>query len=192
MGAIVNTPPDRPALRQALKTQRTAWLATPPGQAAAAALAARLEPLLQQLEPLCLGLYWPLPGEFDAAALAPGLLSALPGVTLALPHATREPRALHYRRWDGRSVPTARDEMGIPTPIGAAADPDLVLVPCLGFTRQGLRLGYGGGFFDRWLAAHAGVTAVGLAWSVGECRFAAEPHDQPLTLILTEQEILAP
>jgi 5-formyltetrahydrofolate cyclo-ligase len=67
-----------------------------------------------------------------------------------------------------------------------------VLVPCLGFTREGYRLGYGGGYFDRWLAAHPGVTAVGLAWSVGECTFAVEPHDLPLAVVITERELLAP
>jgi 5-formyltetrahydrofolate cyclo-ligase len=33
---------------------------------------------------------------------------------------------------------------------------------------------------------------IGLAWSFGECHFAAEPHDQPLTLILTERETISP
>jgi 5-formyltetrahydrofolate cyclo-ligase len=36
------------------------------------------------------------------------------------------------------------------------------------------------------------VTAVGLAWGVGECRFGVEPHDQALSIIVTERELLAP
>lgn len=178
---------DRKALRAQLKTARRDWLATAAGQAAPAGLLRQLQPVLEQLEPLCLGLYWPLEGEFDA----PALLPRLPGVQLALPFAQREGSQMHYRRWDGR-LPTLQDEMGIPTSSGAPADPDVVLVPCLGFTREGYRLGYGGGFFDRWLARHPGVTAIGLAWSGCECRFAAEPHDQALALIITEQELLAP
>ena len=70
--------------------------------------------------------------------------------------------------------------------------PDVVLVPCVGFTREGYRLGYGGGYFDRWLAAHPGVISIGLAWSLSETHFAAEPHDQPLTMVLTEREVIAP
>ena len=43
-----------------------------------------------------------------------------------------------------------------------------VVVPCVGFTAAGHRLGYGGGHYDRWLAAHPHVVAVGVAWSAGE------------------------
>lgn len=181
--------PERAALRRTLKARRTDWLATPAGAAAAAPLAARLTGLLAQLEPICLGLYSPLPGEFDPAPLLEGLRAQ--GVQLALPYARREGGAMHYRRWDGRAT-AARDEMGIPTSEGAPADPDVVLVPCLGYTAEGYRLGYGGGYFDRWLADHPGVMAVGLAWSVGACRFDPEPHDQALGLLLTETELLAP
>jgi len=179
----------RLALRRELKARRSNWLASPEGAAGATALAAALQPLLQQLEPLCLGLYWPLEGEFDAPAF--WAAQALPGVQVALPYAQREGRQMHYRRWDGRA-PSLQDEMGIPSSSGAPAEPDVVLVPCLGFTRAGYRLGYGGGYFDRWLAAHPGVTAVGLAWSVGACEFAPEAHDLPLAVILTERELLAP
>ncbi len=184
-----NPAPERQALRRELKARRSAWLASPQGGAAAAALAGPLRQLLEQLEPLCLGLYWPLEGEFDAPAF--WAEQALPGVQAALPYAKRAGRQMHYRRWDGRP-PTLQDEMGIPSSSGAPAEPDVVLVPCLGFTRAGYRLGYGGGYFDRWLAANPGVTAVGLAWSVGECEFAPEAHDLPLAVILTEKELLAP
>lgn len=182
--------PQRAALRAHLKAARRDFLASPAGQAAPAALLQRLVPLIQQLEPLCLGLYWPLPGEFDAAGLLPGVDGVLSGVQLALPFAQRDGR-MQYRRWDGRA-PTQRDEMGIACSDGAAADPDLVLVPCLGFTRDGYRLGYGGGFFDRWQAEHAGVTTLGLAWQVGECAMRPAAHDQALSILVTEVEVLAP
>jgi 5-formyltetrahydrofolate cyclo-ligase len=186
---LMNSNDERAVLRSQLRQQRLAWLATPEGQAAPAAVLARLAPLLQELEPLCLGLYAPLAGEFDPAPLLP-----LQGVQLALPYAEKAAGgggAMHYRRWDGRP-PSLRDGMGIPACEGAPAEPDLVLVPCLGFTREGFRLGYGGGFFDRWLSQHPGVTAVGLAWGVSECRFAPEPHDQALSILVTDRALLAP
>jgi len=174
--------PDRAALRRALLAERRAFAATPAFQAAEHALRQALPALLAQLEPELLGVYWPLAGEFD-----PGVL---PGPR-ALPFARREPAAMQYRRWDGEA-PTARDECGIAASTGAVAVPDLVLVPCVGFTREGFRLGYGGGFFDRWLAEHPGVTTIGLAWSGAEASFAVEAHDRALTLILTERELIAP
>ena len=161
-------------------------MASPAGAGAPAALRERLVPLIQHLEPLCLGLYWPLPGEFDA----PSLLPALEGVQWALPFARRD-GSMAYRRWNG-AAPAVQDEMGIASSNGAPADPDLVLVPCLGHTPEGYRLGYGGGYFDRWLAANPGVTAVGLSWSVGACTFDRAPHDLPLSIVVTEAAVIAP
>lgn len=182
MSADPAAPADRPALRRELLAARRAFAATPAFAAAQAALGQALRDLLAQLEPELLGVYWPLAGEFD-----PGPLPW----PRALPFARREPAEMVFRRWDG-ATPTAQDGCGIATASGAVAVPDVVLLPCVGFTRAGYRLGYGGGYFDRWLAAHPGVTAVGLAWSAAELQFAAEPHDQPLTLILTERELIAP
>jgi len=95
---------------------------------------------------------------------------------------------MHFRSWD-RVTPTVRDECGIPSAQGEAVVPDVVLVPCLGYTRSGFRLGYGGGYYDRWFALHPHVTAVGIAWSPTELRdeeLVPQAHDQPLMLVVTE------
>lgn len=197
-------PHERPALRTQLLADRAAWIATPAAHAAAAALGQNLRRLLAQLEPQCLGLFWPLEGEFNAAEHVLALpveaqieldedddeVSAEP-MQWALPFAYKSPRRMDYRIWDG-SAPTVQDECGIGSSKGAVVVPDVVLVPCVGFTREGYRLGYGGGYFDRWLSSHPGVTSIGLAWSFSECHFAAEPHDQGLTLVLTEREVISP
>ncbi|WP_457446703.1 5-formyltetrahydrofolate cyclo-ligase [Roseateles sp. P5_E4] len=174
--------PDRPSLRRELLAARRGFAASPAFQTAQAAIALGLHELLAQLEPELLGVYWPLPGEFD-----PGPVP----FARALPFARREPAEMVYRRWDG-GVPAAQDECGIASSTGAVVVPDVVLVPCVGFTREGFRLGYGGGYFDRWLAEHPGVTTVGLAWSAAETHFPVEAHDRALTLILTERELLTP
>jgi 5-formyltetrahydrofolate cyclo-ligase len=179
----------RRALRQRLCSARNAFIAGTP--AAPSALAEHLSLVLAELQPTCLGLYWALQSEFNAAAACFGDM-ALASTTVALPYARRSPRHMEYRSWD-RGEPALRDECGIPTSDGPPVLPDVVLVPCVGFTAAGYRLGYGGGYFDRWLAAHPHVTAVGIAWSVGELsevELAAQPHDHPLTLIVTEQGVV--
>ncbi len=117
-------------------------------------------------------------------------------VELALPWATRATGAegprMSYRQWDG-GEPATRDDCGIPCPDGREAQPDVVLLPCIGFTSDGYRLGYGGGYFDRYLERHPHVTAIGVAWEnslIDDPRFSAEDHDQPMMLIVTEQGIL--
>jgi 5,10-methenyltetrahydrofolate synthetase len=169
------TLPDRDTLRQRLIAARRDWAATPAFAAAQAGVQAALAALLEQLEPEVVGVYWPLAGEF-----APGV----EGQALALPYARRGGQ-MDFRRWDG-GAPALKDECGIPSSGGAVVVPDVVLVPCVGFSRQGFRLGYGGGYFDRWLARHPGVTSVGLAWSGAEIALAPAAHDQALTLVLTE------
>ncbi len=173
---------DRADLRRSLLAARRAFADTAAFQAAQHAVREALAPLLAQLEPELLGVYWPLPGEFDVG------VQPWPR---ALPFARRDPAEMLFRRWDG-SAPAVQDECGIAASSGAVAVPDVVLVPCVGFTREGFRLGYGGGYFDRWLAAHPGVTTVGLAWSAAEASFPVEAHDRALTVILTERELITP
>lgn len=179
----------RAALRRRLIEERQAFAAGPAFEAAEAALAARLREVLHALEPGCLGAYWAVRGEFNARVL--WRPPARPPWPLALPYARRDPPGMHFRRWDGEA-PSARDECGLPAADGAPVVPDVVLVPCVGWTRSGWRLGYGGGYFDRWLAANPHATAVGVAWSQGEiddADFAAGPHDRPLALVVTERGI---
>jgi 5,10-methenyltetrahydrofolate synthetase len=188
--------PDRAALRQRLLRQREQFAAGAQAPEANAALARHLHAVLLRLEPQCLGVYWPIRCEFnprDAFGDDNGLSRLDPGPALALPHCRRAPQAMEYRRWDG-ATPILADELGLPTGGGAAVVPDVVVVPCVGYTCEGLRLGYGGGYFDRWLAAHPEATAVGVSWSFGELddtQFVAEPHDRPLMLVVTERGVVA-
>ena len=157
---------------------------------AATSLARHLASVLMELEPELLGLYWPQRSEFNA----PGIVLAdatLAKLSMALPFAQRTPVQMHYRAWNG-AAPTLVDECGIPSSDGPRVVPDVVLVPCVGFTADGYRLGYGGGYFDRWMAQHPDVTTIGIAWSGSEIeatQFDVQPHDQPLTLILTERGV---
>jgi 5-formyltetrahydrofolate cyclo-ligase len=79
-----------------------------------------------------------------------------------------------------------------PAPESPQARPDLLIIPCLGFDAQARRLGHGGGFYDRSLAALAQdgppPVTIGVAWSCQEISgFSAGPHDVGLDWIVTER-----
>ena len=192
MPAPLDEPPrSRKTLRDRLIAERARFAASDRAAAATSALLRHLRELLLQIEPEQLGVYWPVRSEFNAALALQSDKSA-PKLPLALPFARRTPRQMEYRRWDG-AAPRAIDECGIAASDGETVVPDTVLVPCVGFTREGYRLGYGGGFFDRWLALHPHVTTVGVAWSVQQldaAEFRPETHDLPLTLIVTEDGVI--
>jgi len=180
----------RQLLRRHLLKQRTDWSETPAADSAQQALQAQLLSVLQQLEPQCLGLYWPIKGEFnprDAAMRAQQEWAC----QLALPWAHKTPRHMDYRPWQGQALSSV-DDCGIPAPEGRPCQPDVVIVPCVGFTREGFRLGYGGGYFDRYLADHPGITAIGVAWAHAEVSLtdlAPQAHDLPLMAVITEDAV---
>jgi 5-formyltetrahydrofolate cyclo-ligase len=192
VSALQDASPDpRHALRRRLIVQREAFVAGPDHAGAAVALSRHLIGVVSALEPDSLGLYWPHRSEFNAvpAIDADAALTKLP---MSLPFAHRTPVQMTYRAWN-RLAPTAVDDCGIPTASGTTVVPDVVLVPCVGFTAAGFRLGYGGGYFDRWLAQHPHVTTIGVAWACGRLHddeFTPEGHDRPLTLVLTENGVV--
>ncbi|MCU0773681.1 MAG: 5-formyltetrahydrofolate cyclo-ligase [Ideonella sp.] len=193
---MLPAPDDRDALRRQLLAERERFVSRA-GTAAQEQLEVHLREVLAQVEPQTLGLYWPVRHEFNAVGSLVAFARSLEAA-VALPFCTRGPReaddgtpGMHYRGWDG-GEPRVRDACGLPSADGRAVVPDVVLVPCLGFTGDGFRLGYGAGFFDRWLGVHPHVTAVGVAWSVarlGAGRFVPQPHDQPLTFVVTEDGV---
>ncbi|MEO8278427.1 MAG: 5-formyltetrahydrofolate cyclo-ligase [Ideonella sp.] len=184
-------PVDRVLLRAKLRAARDRFVASADFSLAQTELARRLVDVLHQLEPERLGLYWAIQSEFNAVAACaadPDLAST----GLALPWCRRSPLDMHFRAWNG-TTPRQVDECGIAGCDGPAVVPDVVLVPCLGFTTDGFRLGYGAGYFDRWQAAHPQVTTVGVAWSLGQLDasdFVPQQHDQPLMMVVTERGVI--
>jgi 5,10-methenyltetrahydrofolate synthetase len=84
------------------------------------------------------------------------------------------------------------DAYGIPKPKDTERfQPQLLLVPCVGFGPGGLRLGYGGGFYDRTLAELSPrPLTVGVGYAHGFVPWLdAEPHDVPLDVVLTEDGV---
>lgn len=183
------------AINAARAAQRARLLAARSAVVANAAMqaqfASHLMSVLRQLAPERLGIYNAVRSEFDVAAFCitePDLQDTL----LALPFSSLEPRRMAFRHWDRQPLIT-RDECRILAPDGPEVVPDVVLAPCVGYTASGWRLGYGGGYFDRWMALHPQATVVGVAWSVGEIDEALwqpQPHDRQLACVVTERGVV--
>jgi 5-formyltetrahydrofolate cyclo-ligase len=148
------------------------------------ALIGRSVPELGQVRSL--GFYWPFKGEYDPRPLARSLHAQ--GMRLALPVVVERARPVEFRAWwpGMRLTPGV---WGIPVPAeGEPVLPEALLVPLLGFDGQGYRLGYGGGYYDRTLAAMpVKPLAVGIGFEMS-ClpTIHPQPHDVPMDLIVTE------
>ena len=170
-----------------------------------------------------IGAYWPIKGEFDPlpalyrwqedAALAAGPASAdmnylalnsaaqnqganapRTGHKIGLPVVDKLHKTLSFHAWYP-GCPMEEDAFGIPKPKGTErVVPTLLLVPCLGYGAGGNRLGYGGGFYDRTLAAlQPRPTTVGLGYTLGYVdELQLEAHDVPLDAILNDNGVVWP
>jgi 5-formyltetrahydrofolate cyclo-ligase len=134
--------------------------------------------------------YAPFRGEADPHLLMAELEKR--GAILALPRVAAKDAPLVFHRWD-ISVPLLQSALGIlePHANGPVVVPDMLLVPLLAFDARGHRLGYGGGFYDRTLAAlrasSSGVRAIGIAYAGQEIpQIARGAHDQRLDALITE------
>ncbi len=175
---------DRAALRRRLLALRE----TLPQRAQAdARIEAALAALLARLPVRCLGFYWPIQHEFDARALLARWLAEAPGREAALPVVSAPGAPLDFHLWEP-ATPMRSGRYGIPVPDGSApATPDALLIPCVGFSDGKFRLGYGGGFYDRTLAAAAPrPLAIGIGFDA--CRVVLPPqaHDLPMDWIVSE------
>ena len=116
------------------------------------------------------------------------------GCRLALPFMTGRSSAMvmreHTDPFDQSDLEKSPFGPLQPSPDAALLVPDILFVPLLGFTREGARLGQGGGHYDRWLEEHRASgkprLAIGLAWDIQLCdELPLEAHDQMLDAIIT-------
>ena len=166
---------------------------TPPGTLAdaSAQIVARLRALPEVATAATVHLFWPLPGEIDLRPLARSLRAA--GRTVVLP-AVAGPRALAHRVFDGDGG-LVDGPWGLrePAPDARACDPrdlDVVLVPGLAFGRDGSRLGYGGGFYDTFLAETPALRVGVCLQSALVATVPALPHDARLDAVVTEGDVV--
>ena len=154
-----------------------------------AALDARLGAALAPHAGLVLAGYWPMRGEAD-----PRPAMAAHDGPLCLPVVVAPAAPLIFRRF-AKELERGAFGTSHPPETAEAMTPQVLIVPLVGFDRQGHRLGYGGGFYDRTLAQlRAGgsrVVAIGLAWAAQELAgIPAEPTDERLDAIVTDRETL--
>lgn len=202
--SATSLPEQKKALRARLRQARRDVAATRGGELAALAHAHLLaSPLWRQARGVAL--YVSLPDELDTAPLLDAAWQA--GKTLYLPRVRQQYGLMDFVAVRGREelrpgpfqlLEPLDDLPGFgPEEAGTAFRPDVFIVPGLGFDRQGRRLGFGGGYYDRFLSAVRAQDDAGQRAFVGLCyhcqlqeELPAEPWDERMTHICTDREWL--
>ncbi len=179
---------DKAAMRRQLQAERQTLIDR---HARAAQLQEVLRVWLVQRHDTAIGAYWPIKGEFDALPALFRWTEGGPGRRIGLPVINRDTKQLKFHVWYP-GCPMEDDAYGIPKPKDTESfEPTLLLVPCVGYGPKGIRLGYGGGFYDRTLASlQPRPFTAGMAYAHGHVPWlAGESHDVPLDAILTEEGV---
>lgn len=133
------------------------------------------------------GLYWPIRGEIDLREFARSFVAA--GGTVGLPVVVQDAAPVEFWRWQP-GVALKRGHWNIPVPPERdVVWPQVLVVPLVGFDSGRYRLGYGGGFYDRTLAAAVPRPhTIGIAFSDVELStIYPQAHDIAMDVIVTEQ-----
>ncbi len=148
----------------------------------------RLKTQFPELRHACVGFYWPFKGEIDVRDVIGDFLAL--GAKAALPVVVKERQPLEFWAWHPH-MKLRRGLWDIPVPAEPnPVQPTVLLAPLLGFDMAGYRLGYGGGYYDRTLAAmNPKPLTIGVGYELGRLpTIHPQPHDQPLDAIMTEAE----
>ena len=180
--------PDIPALRAKLIAARQAL---PDRLERAVALQSVLRVWLVGRREQTIGGYWPIKGEFDPLPALYRWAEADQRRRIGLPVLNREDGSLRFHVWYP-GCPMELDAHDIPKPKGTEVfDPQLLLLPCVGYGPEGVRLGYGGGFYDRTIASlQPRPKIVGLCYSNAFLPLLrAQPGDLKLDALITDDGI---
>ena len=183
-------------LRRSLRKARRDHVAAQPASIRALLFKRPPGPLLELIaEDAVIGLYHAAPDEAPAASYARFFFER--GHRIALPRFSDAGSAMTFAVHEdpiGESD-LVEGAFGLKQPREDAPliEPDCLVMPLIGFTARGERLGQGGGHYDTWLAAHPGKVRIGLAWDVQLVdSLPVEPHDQPLNAVVTPTRMFGP
>jgi len=135
--------------------------------------------------------YLPLGSEADIRDVMTSLRAR---TTLAVPWLEAREAPMLFRAWTPDvGTNTAPGGFQQPSSSEEVLAPDVILLPLVGFDRQGNRLGQGAGHYDRALQLLPDALRIGAAWSGQEvAAVPADPWDVPLDAIMTEVEWIVP
>lgn len=148
-----------------------------------------LRTLLGQLGPSAVALYVPRGSEVNIMPLVEDLWQWQQ--TVCLPRVISRGYPLAFNVW-AQGEKLGHDALGIPAADGPEIIPAVIVMPMLGYSRGGYRLGSGGGYYDLTLShLKQPVITVGVCHTELEVSdFPAEPHDHRLNHIVTGREII--
>ena len=131
--------------------------------------------------------YWRIKDEMDCQPILVRLMDSLQPV--CLPVVLGDDMPLELRLWEqGAALYEAGFGTLAPAELAPQVEPDIIIVPLLGFDKRGTRLGYGGGYYDRTFGKlKKRPRLVGIAFAAQELDdIPRDAHDVPLDLIITE------
>ena len=134
-----------------------------------------------------IGAYWPFGSELDIKPLLYKLVEKEFECSLAV----ITPEGMIFRRWSPET-PLVKGSFTVLEPPSSEplVIPDLIFVPLLAFDKEGHRLGYGQGHFDKYLHQHKVIT-IGVGFSGQEVdQIPRQPHDFALEYLLTEKGLI--
>lgn len=155
------------------------------------AITRRLLDDFPMLRGMVVGCYWPFKGEFDPRHAAHELRGA--GARIALPVVVQKNAPLQFREW-WPGAPMTKGVWDIPIPDATELlEPQALLIPPVGFDAAGYRLGYGGGFYDRTLAAmQPRPLAIGVGYELSRMpTIRPQPYDIAMDFVVTETGVQA-
>jgi 5-formyltetrahydrofolate cyclo-ligase len=134
-----------------------------------------------------IGVYWAMENELDTRPLLHGLSNM--GCVCALPRVTDQGLVFHLWTPD-LELESGNFGLSEPPMSSPVLEPQVLVVPLLGFDRGGHRIGYGKGHYDQYLHTHKGIF-VGYGFAGQEVtEMPYEPHDIPMKYIVTETGVI--